>query len=179
MTAFCSIDFGTSNSTVSVAGRDGAARLIALAGQNVTLPSAVFWPEDGALSFGRAALADYIDGEEGRLIRGLKSTLGLGLIDERTAIGGRSVSFRDILSTFFRHLRQSLEKEEPGVTKVVLGRPVHFVDGDAAADAAAETALAEIARAQGFAEIAFQFEPIAAALRYEEGVSAEELVLMR
>ena len=178
MTAFCGIDFGTSNSTVSVAGRDGAARLIALEGQNVTLPSAVFWPEDGALSFGRAALADYIDGEEGRLIRGLKSTLGLGLIDERTAIGGRSVSFRDILSRFFRHLRESLEKEEPGVTKVVLGRPVHFVDGDAAADAAAETALAEIARAQGFAEIAFQFEPIAAALRYEEGVSAEELVLI-
>jgi hypothetical chaperone protein len=55
---------------------------------------------------------------------------------------------------------------------------VHFVDGDAAADQAAETALAEIAAAVGFKEIAFQFEPIAAALQYEAGVSREEIVLI-
>ena len=178
MTAFCGIDFGTSNSTVSLAGPTGPARLIALEGGHLTLPSAVFWPEDGALSFGRAAIADYVEGEEGRLMRGLKSTLGLGLIDERTAIGGRGVTFREVLSRFIGHLRACLDAEATGVTKVVLGRPVHFVDDDPAADAAAEAALAAIARAVGFTEIAFQFEPIAAALRYEEGIAAEELVLI-
>ncbi len=178
MTAFCGIDFGTSNSTVSLAGPTGPARLIALEGGHLTLPSAVFWPEDGALSFGRAAIADYVEGEEGRLMRGLKSTLGLGLIDERTAIGGRGVTFREVLSRFIRHLRACLDAQATGVTKVVLGRPVHFVDDDPAADAAAEAALAAIARAVGFTEIAFQFEPIAAALRYEEGIAAEELVLI-
>ena len=55
---------------------------------------------------------------------------------------------------------------------------MHFVDGDAAADQAAETALAEIAAAVGFKEIAFQCEPIAAALQYEAGVAREEIVLI-
>ncbi|NEY89333.1 Hsp70 family protein [Tabrizicola oligotrophica] len=177
MTAFCGIDFGTSNSTVSLA-EDGPARLIALEGGQATLPSAVFWPDDGPLSFGRAAIATYVEGDEGRLMRGLKSTLGLGLIDERTAVGGRAVTFREVLTRFFRHLRACLDAESPGVSKVVLGRPVHFVDGDPAADAAAEAALAAIAKACGFAEVGFQFEPIAAALRYEETVAGEEIVLI-
>ena len=177
MADFCGIDFGTSNSTVSLVG-DGPARLIALEGAALTLPSAVFWPNDGPLSFGRAAIAEYVDGDEGRLMRGLKSTLGLGLIDERTAVGGRAVTFREVLTRFFKNLRAKLDAAAPGVTKVVLGRPVHFVDGDPAADLAAETALGVIARACGFTEVGFQFEPIAAALRYEETVAAEELVLI-
>lgn len=177
MTGYCGIDFGTSNSTVSLAG-EGAARLIALEEGALTLPSAVFWPNDGPLSFGRAAIATYVEGDEGRLMRGLKSTLGLGLIDERTAVGGRAVTFREVLTRFFKHLRARLEAEAPGVTKVVLGRPVHFVDGDPAGDAAAEAALAAIAKSCGFTEVGFQFEPIAAALRYEETVADEEIVLI-
>jgi hypothetical chaperone protein len=177
MTEYCGIDFGTSNTTVALAGA-GPARLIALEEAALTLPSAVFWPNDGPLSFGRAAIATYVEGDEGRLMRGLKSTLGLGLIDERTVVGGRAVTFREVLTRFFKHLRSNLDAASPGMSRVILGRPVHFVDGDAAADSAAETALAEIARACGFAEVGFQFEPIAAALRYEEGVAGEELVLI-
>lgn len=178
MTQFCGIDFGTSNSTVSLAGRDGPARLIALEGDHLTLPSAVFWAEDGPVLFGRAAVAAYIEGDDGRLMRGLKSTLGSGLIDERTVVGRRSVTFREVLSRFISHLRACLDTEVQGVSQVVLGRPVHFVDADPAADAAAETALAEIARAAGFKDIAFQFEPIAAALQYEAGITREEIVLI-
>jgi len=178
MTEFCGIDFGTSNSTVSLAGATGPARLIALEQDHLTLPSAVFWAEDGPALFGRAAMAAYIEGDEGRLMRGLKSTLGSGLVDERTVVGRRTVTFRDVLSKFISHMRDVLEVNSPGVHRVVLGRPVHFVDGDAAADQAAETALAEIAAAVGFKDIAFQFEPIAAALQYEAGVSREEIVLI-
>ena len=72
MTEFCGIDFGTSNSTVSLAGPTGPARLIALEDAHLTLPSAVFWAEDGPALFGRAAMADYIEGDEGRLMRGLR-----------------------------------------------------------------------------------------------------------
>ncbi len=178
MTRFCGIDFGTSNSTVALA--DGAgARLIALEGAAVTLPSAVFWESDGSLPvFGRAAIAAYMRGDDGRLMRGLKSTLGSGLIDERTAVGGRAVSFRDVLGRYLAHLVERLREEMPGADRVVLGRPVHFVDDDAAADARAEAVLAGIARGLGFAEVAFQYEPIAAALHYEQGISREELVLI-
>ena len=178
MSLFCGIDFGTSNSTVSLAGPVGPARLIALEGEQVTLPSAVFWPEDGPLQFGRAAMDAYVEGDEGRLMRGLKSTLGLGLIDERTAVGRRAVTFREVLSRYINNLTAVLHADCGPVSSVVLGRPVHFVDGDAEADAAAQTALAEIARAAGFTDIAFQFEPIAAALQYEAGVAREEIVLI-
>ena len=73
---FAGIDFGTSNSTVSLADQT-RSWLIPLEGDEVTLPSAVFWETDGAPpQFGRAAIAAYVSGEDGRLMRGLKSTLG-------------------------------------------------------------------------------------------------------
>lgn len=175
---FVGIDFGTSNSTVGVADAAGA-RLIALEGNHATLPSAVFWDADGAPPrFGRAAMAAYLEGEDGRLMRGLKSTLGSGLINERTAVGGRAVSFQDVLRRFFGHLRKRLDTVHPGLTAVTLGRPVHFVDDDPAGDSAAEAALANIARAEGFSDIAFQYEPVAAALDYEQTLANESLVLI-
>ncbi len=175
---FAGIDFGTSNSTVSLADQT-RSWLIPLEGDEVTLPSAVFWETDGAPpQFGRAAIAAYVSGEDGRLMRGLKSTLGSSLIDERTVVGGRAVSFVDVLSRFFGQMRRQLDAAAAGMTKVVLGRPVHFVDDDAAADAKAQAVLEQIARAHGFAEVLFQYEPIAAALQYEQGVQAEELVLI-
>jgi hypothetical chaperone protein len=175
---FAGIDFGTSNSTVSLADQT-RSWLIPLEGDEVTLPSAVFWEADGAPpQFGRAAIAAYVSGEDGRLMRGLKSTLGSSLIDERTVVGGRAVSFVDVLSRFFGQMRKQLDAAAAGMTKVVLGRPAHFVDDDAAADAKAQAVLEQIARAHGFAEVLFQYEPIAAALQYEQGVQAEELVLI-
>ena len=174
----CGIDFGTSNSTMGLGAARGAA-LIALEGEETTLPSAVFWEvDDPAPIFGRAAISAYASGEEGRLLRGLKSTLGSSLITERTAIGRRSVSFVEILGHYFGHLRARLDAVAPGVERAVLGRPVHFVDDDAEGDRAAQGALEEIARGAGFTEIGFQYEPIAAALHYESGISAEELVLI-
>ena len=89
-----------------------------------------------------------------------------------------------MLARFFAHLKTRLETETgaetgtAGITSVVLGRPVHFVDGDPAADLAAQGVLEEIALSAGFREVAFQFEPIAAALQYEQSVAREELVLI-
>ena len=171
----CGLDFGTSNSTLGVGGR-----LVALEGAAVTLPSAVFWEADGGSPrFGRAAIAAYLEGEDGRLLRGLKSTLGSGLVQERTRVGARSVSFREVLARFIGHMKTRAETVLGGpLTQVVMGRPVHFVDDDPQADKAAEQVLADIARDLGFAEVTFQYEPIAAALDYETTVSAEELVLI-
>ena len=175
---FCGIDFGTSNSTVALADRD-RAWLIGLEDTQPTLPSAVFWDADGAPpEFGRAAIAAYVRGDEGRLMRGLKSTLGSSLIDERTAVGKRAVSFKQVLTRFFGQMRRQLDATAPGITSVVLGRPVHFVDDNPAQDAKAERVLLDIAHAQGFRDVAFQYEPIAAALHYEQGIRAEELVLI-
>jgi hypothetical chaperone protein len=175
---YCGIDFGTSNSTVSLADQT-RSWLLPLEGADVTLPSAVFWDSDGAPpEFGRAAIAAYIRGDDGRLMRSLKSMLGSSLVDEKTAIGGRAVSFQDVLARFFGHMKLRLDQATGGMTRVVLGRPVHFVDDDTAADAKAEAVLERIALASGFTQVLFQYEPIAAALQYEQGINREELVLI-
>lgn len=175
---YCGIDFGTSNSTVAMADAD-RAWLIGLENGHVTLPSAVFWDSEGAPpEFGRAGIAAYVRGDDGRLMRGLKSTLGSSLIDEKTRVGARTVSFKDVLGRFFQHLHARMAAEAGPIRQVVLGRPVHFVDDDAAGDAKAQGVLEDIAKATGFAEVAFQFEPIAAALQYEQSVAREELVLI-
>ncbi|MBZ9682984.1 MULTISPECIES: Hsp70 family protein [unclassified Mesorhizobium] len=177
--AFGGIDFGTSNSTVGVI-RNGKAGLVPLEGGQPTLPSAVFFNfEDGHTYFGRRAIGDYTDSIEGRLMRSLKSVLGSSLAHEKTRIKARQIGFIDIIGLFIGHLRTRLEEDAGGVVEsVVLGRPVQFVDDDAQADAEAQGELEKAARAQGFKHIAFQFEPIAAALDYEQKVTREELALI-
>ncbi len=178
--AYFGLDFGTSNSTLSIYEGD-AARLIALEGDAQTLPSAVFWPDDRSpLTFGRAALDAYLQGEDGRLLRGLKSTLGHALYADKTLLGGRMVGFSTVIEAYFAHLKTHLDhaRGDRALGGLVLGRPVHFHDGDPAADARAEAALAEIARSLGFRNVAFQLEPIAAALHYEQGLTQETLVLI-
>ena len=173
------IDFGTSNSTVGVSDEDGA-RLIALEGDHLTLPSAVFFDlEDRKVRYGRDAVAAYTAEHEGRLMRALKSILGSSLIDDTTEIGERRISFSAIIAHFMRHLKTTAEADlgEP-VDQVVLGRPVHYVDGDAEADALAQDQMEQIARAEGFDEVEFQYEPVAAALDYESTCTREELVLV-
>ena len=178
MAQVCGVDFGTSNSTVSIPSGQGA-RLITLEGDSVTLPSAVFWDAEGAPpQFGRAAIAAYVEGDEGRLMRGLKSTLGSDLIHEKTRVGNRAIAFADIIGRFFAHLKAHLDLAQPGTSHAILGRPVHFVDDDAEGDRAAQGTLETIARGHGFDHVGFQYEPIAAALDYESRVADEELVLI-
>jgi len=177
--AFGGIDFGTSNSTVGVI-ENGRPRLVALEGENVTLPSAIFFNfEDNQTALGRRAIGEYTDGTEGRLMRALKSVLGSSLVHEKTRIKARYIAFTDIVGMFVGHLKDRLENHvgEP-VENVVLGRPVQFVDDNPEADAAAQSELEKAARAQGFKHIDFQFEPIAAALDYERTVTREELALI-
>jgi len=175
----CGIDFGTSNSTVGWL-RPGLPTLLALEDGKATLPSVVFFnAEENTVSFGRAGLGEYLDGHEGRLMRSLKSLLGSSLIDGRTDVQGTVIAFRDLLTRFIGSLKERAEMQgQRAFEQVVLGRPVFFVDDDAAADRVAEETLGEIARAVGFKDISFQFEPIAAAFHYETTLSREEVVLV-
>eukprot|EP01041_Mallomonas_annulata_P038815 gene38815-62386_t len=91
------IDFGTSNSAVACRV-DGAARLLPIEGAATTLPTAIFFnSEDRTTHFGRDAIAQYLSGTEGRLMRSLKSLLGSALMQEKTAIYDGLVSFEDII----------------------------------------------------------------------------------
>jgi len=176
----CGLDFGTSNSTMAHRDRTGAPYLLALEGERQTLPSVLFFGfEDDAIRFGRAAVADYVSGAEGRLMRSLKSVLGTALMGDTTRVKAKSYGFLEILGIFIAEMKRRAEAQLGGpVDSVVCGRPVHFVDDDPEADRLAQAQLESAVRAQGFAHVAFQFEPIAAALDYERQVSAEKLALI-
>ncbi|CAO3353021.1 Hsp70 family protein [Azospirillum palustre] len=178
MTA-CGLDFGTSNTTLGVQDADGF-RLLALDGARTTLPTAVFFDfEHDRTTIGQAAIDGYVSGVEGRLMRSIKSMLGTDLIDADTALRKGRISFRAVIGTFLDLVKKRAEDALGGeLGDVVVGRPVHFVDGDPAGDAAAEEALGRIAQAAGFRNVSFQFEPIAAALDYEQQVAGEELALI-
>lgn len=199
--SYCAIDFGTSNSAIAIKQATQAAgpgmRLVPLEGEHLTMPTAVFYCTDAddlppgtwrgtsfddnlPRTFGRAAVQAYIDGYEGRLMRSMKSILGTALVDQTTEVGhGFGVKYLDVITGYLRHLR-SLAEQAGGraLDQVVMGRPVFFVDDEPERDAAAQASLEAAARAVGFKDVSFQFEPIAAAFDYEQHISQEELVLV-
>src|SRR6218665_3105069 len=92
---FCAIDFGTSNSASAIEA-DAGMRLVPLEGEHLPMPTAVFYCTDAddlppaamrgpggdetlPRCVGRAAVQAYIDGYEGRLMRSMKSVLGIAL----------------------------------------------------------------------------------------------------
>ena len=176
----CGLDFGTSNTTLGLAHGATGSRLVPLEDGRPTIPSVVFFDfETDDTLFGRAAVAAYIGGADGRMMRSLKSILGGSLADEATRIKRRTVPFLDIVGLFVGTLKARAEREAgAALDHVVVGRPVHFVDDDPEADREAQRQLEEAVRSRGFDHVAFQYEPIAAALDYEQAVTREELGLI-
>jgi hypothetical chaperone protein len=131
------------------------------------------------VAFGRAAIARYTDGEQGRFMRAIKGILGQGLFHEKTPIQGKRVPLSRVLTLFLAHLKHAAEASTgEEIDHTVLGRPVQFIENDPAADRQAQDDLESAARAVGFRNIEFQYEPIAAALDYELSVRDEELVFV-
>jgi hypothetical chaperone protein len=180
MIVACGLDFGTSNSAIGVA-RGETVALTPIEAGSTLMPSAVFFDYEakGRVLFGNEAISAYVGQTEGRLMRALKSLLGSPLIDEETSVGGRKVPLTKVVEIFVRHLKHKAEAfAGQEIAAVVLGRPVRFVDDDDSADARAQDVLEAIAKRAGFRDVAFVYEPIAAAHHYEQTVQREELALI-
>ncbi len=159
------IDFGTSNSAVALPHAGGVYRIPVERGAD-TLPTAVFFPANGAaMRIGAAAAESLIAGDEGRYMRALKSVLGLPLLHESRLIAGRRRTLSDVIAAFLAELRSRAEAAT-GLTlrRALSGRPVHFHTSDPARDAQAEADLRACYLAAGFDEVSFLAEPEAAAL---------------
>jgi hypothetical chaperone protein len=170
----CGIDFGTSNSAAAIVDGD-RSHVLALQDGRQSIPTAVFFSfEDDSVAYGREAMRRHLAHDPGRLMRSLKSILGTSLFEEKTQVRLRRYLFAEIVTGFLRCA--------PGMAgeprRVVLGRPAFFVDDDPQADMRAQRQLESAAAGAGFTEIAFQFEPIAAALHYETSVGREEIALV-
>ena len=114
----------------------------------------------------------------GRLLHSLKSELSSDY--EGTTIFGRYYELEELIALYLREIRERVEAETGGtVDGVVLGRPVNFVGGDAQArNRRAESRLHRAAEMAGFRDIAFELEPVAAALHYELTVEEPQNIVV-
>ncbi|MBR5154683.1 MAG: Hsp70 family protein [Alphaproteobacteria bacterium] len=174
----CGIDFGTTNSAISVMRKDDSPTLVSFDDNKITIPTAIFFPESNTFSplFGRKAVASYINGEQGRFMRSLKRILGTDLMDLKTEVNEIYLNYDDIIKNFINHLKETAQSQiNNTLDSVVLGRPVHFQDFAPEEDAKAESMLKKIAHSIGFKNVSFQYEPIAAAFAHESKLEDELL----
>lgn len=191
MHPYLAIDFGTSNCTAGVM-QNGQPYLFALDGASNYLSSAMFLPypdsydrddeeqrapslaqllrQQQNILLGEQAHAAYsADPLGGIFIRSPKSMLGSRLTPLQASL------YQQVCSLMLSHIRA---KTGPAPA-VLLGRPIHFqgIDG-ADGDQRAEQLLTAAAIAAGFSEVAFAYEPVAAALEYESQLTQEQTVLV-
>ncbi len=158
------IDFGTSNSAAGL-NLNGKPYLIEIEAGAQTLPTAVFFDfESRETRFGTAANSALINGLDGRYMRALKSVLGTPLMHEPRRMLNETLTFVDIISRFLKTLKTRAEAvTHQEFTRALSGRPVHFHSADPAKDAQALTDLTQCYHAAGFSDVAFMYEPEAAA----------------
>ena len=178
---FVGIDFGTTNTAVGLAASDGSVRLAELPGRDggvtTTWRTVLYFEPDATVFAGAPAITRYAETEgEGRLVQSIKSHLSSAAFT-RTMIAGKTWTLESLIAEFLRGLRAGAGA--PLGTRAVVGRPVRYWGaGDDDDDARAVTRMRAALAAAGFSEVVFEFEPIAAALRYAARLDHEELLLV-
>ncbi len=166
------IDFGTTNSALSVY-RNGAVEVVAVdggEGPEELMRSVLYFSEDNEIYTGSEAIRHYVGDEaSGRFMQSIKTFLPNTSFDS-TEVFGKRYSIDDLVAIILKRLKECGEAHVGcPVESVVLGRPVVF-STDAAKDAVAQQRLERAARKAGFKNIWFQYEPVAAALAFEESL---------
>jgi len=157
------IDFGTSNTAAAVIAGDRPFLIPVEPGQT-TLPTSLFFDIDRKVTlYGNAANDALIEGREGRFMRALKSVLGTPLMRERRQIGYDKLTLIEAVARFLATIKTRAQ-DATGLTfdAALSGRPVQF-HHNADRNAQAEIDLREAYMLAGFKDVAFMFEPEAAA----------------
>jgi hypothetical chaperone protein len=184
------IDFGTTNSSVALAGDDGRVRLAAFPSADGATESfrSVLYLEQlktggvkrlHSLS-GPRAIERYLEAEEkGRLIQSLKSHLASRSLTG-TEIFGRRYKLEELVSRMVKDLRAGAEEQfATRIHRAVVGRPVRFVGAESSEeDDFAVSRLRDSFLQAGFEHVEFEFEPVAAAYTYESTLDHDELILI-
>lgn len=171
------IDFGTTNSAVAVLREDGQPQILELAPGERVQRTVIHGSLDNRVTLGNAAFRAYVEQDlTGRFLRSLKAFLPQDV--PRTAVAGKVYAFTDLVTAYLRFLVDAAERVVgERVTHAVIGRPVTFhadPDKNALAGARLESAIV----AAGLESWSLQLEPVAAAYRYELGLSGERIVLV-
>ena len=191
MTPVIGIDFGTTNTVVTVLAADGTPR-------TARFPSAPSQPDAGLLDMFRTVLCFWTDGHragaglrhaagpdaieaylddplDSRLIMSMKTYLAQRSFTE-TRIFGRPFTLERLVALF---LGEVLHRAgvAPGQARIVAGRPVRFA-GEFADDALGERRLRASFAAAGLPDIDVALEPEAAGYRFAARLNTGATVLV-
>jgi len=183
------LDFGTTNSALAVIGEDGRPQLAryTLAHERwSTFRSILYFAQDRLDAqrqpwpyAGPEAILQYLEAEEiGRLMQSMKSYLSSRSF-QATQVFHKVYTLEALVAFIIRDLMgAATEGLGPIVPRVVAGRPVHFTENAGGTDALAESRLRSALELAGLEVVAFELEPVAAALHYEQDLTQDELVLI-
>lgn len=114
----------------------------------------------------------------GRFFQSLKSFLSDGSYGG-TDVFGVHYTLEQLITLYLAELRRRAQHELGAILDTVTaGRPVHYADGDDAADRLAVARMRTALRAAGFTDVEFVEEPIAAGLHFASTLSRPETVLV-
>jgi hypothetical chaperone protein len=183
------LDFGTTNSSIALAGPDGVqvANFAYSGGVTESFRSLLYLHhirEHGRSTIkswsGPAGIEEYLHSDEkGRLVQSLKSFLSSRSL-QTTEVFGRRFKLEELIARILADIRTGAERQFGSSSKrVVVGRPVRFVGAESDADDEyAVKRLKEALTLAGFEEVSFEYEPVGAAYHYESTLDHDELVMI-
>ncbi len=183
------LDFGTTNSSIALAGPNGVqvANFTYSGGVTESFRSLLYLHnlrEHGRSTIkswsGPAGIDEYLQSDEkGRLVQSLKSFLTSRSL-HTTDVFGRRFKLEELIARILADIRLGAAHQfGPTAKRVVVGRPVRFVGAESEADD--EYAVARLKEAlllAGFKEVSFEYEPVGAAYHYESTLDHDELVMI-
>ncbi len=181
------IDFGTTNTVLSLADAEGPARLVKFAapeGELFAFRSCISFhapaenPQAREIAAGPWAIDAYVeDPAETRFIQSFKSFAAQESFTE-TQILGRRYRFEDLLSTFLLKVRDYAGAELGGIPeRVIVGRPVTFAGGAPNEQLALERYEIAFHR-MGVKEVLYAYEPVGAAFFFARELKQDATVLV-
>jgi hypothetical chaperone protein len=177
---FYGIDFGTSNSVLSIFDKEKKEIV-----KTISIQSVLYFPINqnslNAVEYlvGDKAIEVYIEeGMKGRFMKSIKQVLPISNFLQ-TRIGNNQYNASDLVSFILKELKEKADSFIGySCETVIMGRPVFFNDEDSSKDDLAQSRLKNAAEKVGFVQIKFQFEPISAAFVYEQTIKTKEKVLV-
>jgi hypothetical chaperone protein len=184
------LDFGTTNSSIARTAENGSVELARfnLAGAVTESFRSLLYLERLRTAgrntikswAGPEGITHYLEADEkGRLIQSLKSFLSSRSL-QTTEIFGRRFQLEELVANVIRVIKTAAEMQFGApIRSAVVGRPVRFVGAESDADDDFALGRLRVALEKaGFEEIAFEFEPVAAACYYESTLDHDELILI-
>lgn len=171
MQIYCGIDFGTTNTVVSITGKNGSII------DSFSIPTILFINHEAhnisKVHIGADALKQFEDGHSGRYLHSIKRSLHDKHL-KQTIINNQQVTLAELVRYFLEELNKIIT-EKWGIIphNIVLGRPVIF-SPDKEEDELAESRLLEGFRMAGYKDITLLEEPVAAALCFESHLSDDD-----